>query len=365
VKADLDGMELQFEDRPAGNQGGFDPVRSPYAIDADEFPFGGTAREQLLFLLRYAILAPSTHNTQPWRFTVTPDGVEVYADYRRRMTVVDPGNRELIISIGGALFSLRVAAAHFSIPCAVEYNLSGDSERPLAIVRVGVRNPHGPANAELEGLFPGLVTRHTNRSPFLLSRVPASLMERLATVAEGSQASVVLSTDGAMNQKIGEMVAEASQQQWADGEFRKDVAEWITNDSTSRCDGIPAAAYGWSGSIAALGSYAARTIDQGRLRAARDRNLCVEAPGLVVIASEDAPEHWLQAGEVHQRLCLTIIREGLQYSYFNMPVQIPQFRIQVKALLGCRMWPQLILRVGYCLTPPAPTPRRPLEDVMM
>ncbi|MGA9120723.1 MAG: hypothetical protein WB699_15265 [Bacteroidota bacterium] len=365
MKANFDGMELQFDDLPSREQGSYDPVRSPYELAETEFPATGGAEEQMRFLLRYAILAPSTHNTQPWRFALTPDGIEIFADYRRRMTVVDPGNRELIMSIGGALYTLRVAAAHYRMPCEVEYNLSGDSEGPIAVVRIGEIDPHLPVSPVHEALFPSLLARHTNRSPFLLSRVPASLMARLAMASEGTQVGLVLSTDGVTIEKIGEMVSEASLLQWADTEFRRDVAEWITNDSTTRWDGIPASAYGWSGSIATLGSYAVKSIDQGRLRAARDRNLCVESPGLAVIAAEDAPQYWLEAGEVHQRLCLSIIHEGLQYSYFNMPVQIPQFRMQLKSLLGCRQWPQLILRIGYCLATPAPTPRRPLEDVMM
>ncbi len=365
MKVNFDGMEMNVDGPPTG-----DPERPGDRATAlrpneSDFPAAGSQRDLLLFLLRYAVLAPSTHNTQPWRFNITPEGIEVYGDYRRRLPVVDPGNRELLMSVGGAIFNLRVAASHFRLPCSVEYNLSGDSERPLVVVRVGQWDPHLRPDPVFELLFPSIVERHTNRNPFLLSRVATSVLHRLSLCSDGTNASLVISTDGAMNEKIGEMVVDASIHQWSDAEFRKDIAEWIAGDATVRWDGIPAAAYGWTGPIASLGSYAAKTIDQGRLRAARDRNLCVEAPGLIVIAGEDATQYWLQTGEVHQRLCLTIVREGLQYSYFNMPVQIPELRAQLKAILGCQQWPQLILRVGYCLTPPTPTPRRPIEDVMM
>jgi len=70
---------------------------------------GGPADEQAAFLLRYAILAPSTHNTQPWKFALVPGGIEVFADYSRRMPVVDP-QQELLMSVGAAIFTLRVAA---------------------------------------------------------------------------------------------------------------------------------------------------------------------------------------------------------------------------------------------------------------
>ena len=365
MKVSFDGMEMHVDGPPSGEKDGGSSTPAAYQLSESDFPAGGMLVEQMRFLLRYAILAPSTHNTQPWKFRVTPEGIEIFGDYRRRLPVVDPGNRELLMSVGGAVFNLRIAAAHFHLPCSVEYNLAGDSERPLAMIRIGPGDLRMRPDAAYEILFPCITERHTNRNPFLLSRIATSVLHRLSLCSEGTNSTLLISTDGAVNEKIGEMVAEASLQQWADPEFRKDVAEWIAGDSTARWDGVPAAAFGWSGSLASIGSYATKTIDQGRLRAARDRNLCLEAPGLIVIAGEDATPYWLQTGEVHQRLCLTIVREGLQYSYFNMPVQVPELRTKLRALLGCQQWPQLILRVGYCLTPPAATPRRPLDDVTM
>lgn len=365
MKVSFDGMEMHVEGPPSPAKDGNGPSSSADRLNESDFPAGGTLAEQARFLLRYAILAPSTHNTQPWKFRVTQEGIEIFGDYRRRLPVVDPGNRELLMSVGGAVFNLRVAASHFHVPCTIEYNLSGDSERPLVVVRTGPCEPRMRPDPVYEILFPCIAERHTNRNPFLLSRIATSVLHRLSLCSEGTNATLLISTDGAINEKIGEMVVDASLQQWADPEFRKDVAEWVAADSTVRWDGVPAAAFGWSGSIASLGAYATKTIDQGRLRAARDRNLCIEAPGLIVIAGEDATPYWLQTGEVHQRLCLTIVREGLQYSYFNMPVQVPELRSKLRAVLGCQQWPQLILRVGYCLTPPAATPRRPLDDVIL
>lgn len=42
--------------------------------------------------------APSTHNTQPWTFRRTNDGLELVADATRALSAVDPEGRELIIS---------------------------------------------------------------------------------------------------------------------------------------------------------------------------------------------------------------------------------------------------------------------------
>ena len=58
-------------------------------------------------LVRLAALSPSVGNSQPWRFRVTPAGVDVYADRSRILGVVDPAGRELLMSVGAAIFNLR------------------------------------------------------------------------------------------------------------------------------------------------------------------------------------------------------------------------------------------------------------------
>ena len=55
-------------------------MSNPWIIDEDDFYELETHEEQMQFLLRYAILAPSRHNTQPWSFHIGSDGVQVFAD---------------------------------------------------------------------------------------------------------------------------------------------------------------------------------------------------------------------------------------------------------------------------------------------
>ena len=58
-----------------------------------------------------AVAAPSAHNSQPWRFRLLRETVDLIADRTRALAVNDPYDRELTISCGAALFNLRVAAA--------------------------------------------------------------------------------------------------------------------------------------------------------------------------------------------------------------------------------------------------------------
>jgi len=89
----------------------------PSAWQPDARAFDGFAPldRQLRFALQYAALAPSNHNAQPWRFLVNGDAVQILADRTRALPVVDPFDRELLISCGAALFNLRVALSQFGL----------------------------------------------------------------------------------------------------------------------------------------------------------------------------------------------------------------------------------------------------------
>src|SRR6056297_3363168 len=88
-------------------------MQSTAAKKKPPFPANGSEKDQLRFLLGYAIQAPSGHNSQPWLFRLRDDAVELYADRRRALPVVDPQDRELTMSCGAALDHLAVAARYF------------------------------------------------------------------------------------------------------------------------------------------------------------------------------------------------------------------------------------------------------------
>ena len=99
--------------------------------------FRSTARdsEKLSFLVRYALLAPSTRNTQPWKFVVGRDSVEMHLDITRWQRVADADQREMFISLGCALENLLIAATHFGYRTAADYLSGVDDQTPAVRVR--------------------------------------------------------------------------------------------------------------------------------------------------------------------------------------------------------------------------------------
>lgn len=120
-------------------------------------------RDQIEYLLRYAILAPSSRNTQPWFFKVSGDSVEVFVDYTRRLPIADPSDRELLMSVGAAITNLRVAAAHFGFDTTVLYQHRPEETLPIAVVAL---RETCASDASLRALFGAIAVRRTNRGDF-------------------------------------------------------------------------------------------------------------------------------------------------------------------------------------------------------
>ncbi|MEO6083892.1 MAG: hypothetical protein ABIQ18_12395 [Umezawaea sp.] len=62
----------------------------------------GPTPEQTLSAIGAVSLAPSVCNSQPWRFRLLPDWIELHADPDRALPVTDPAGRELRLSCGAA-----------------------------------------------------------------------------------------------------------------------------------------------------------------------------------------------------------------------------------------------------------------------
>jgi hypothetical protein len=110
-----------------------------------------------------------------------------------------------------------------------------------------------------------------------------------------------------------------------------------------------------------------RTFDRGDGWAAHDQELVTGSPVLAVIATpDDTVASHLDAGRVLSVTLLEPTLLGLSASFLNQPLEIPEFREQVRRLLPAGHVPQLVLRMGYYDGPPLrATPRRPLDEVVL
>lgn len=337
-----------------------DPVAQSRAPSETDFRPEWSPAEKLRFCLRYAVLAPSSHNSQPWLFRVLNDTVEVYADRNHSLRVVDPDDRELTISCGAALHHLRTAVRFFGHE--EHTTLLPDAHYPdlLATVRLGPPRPH---DAQDVLLFRAIPDRRTNRRAFKPDPVPTGVLSRLVHT-DGTPGVWVRWWDAPGDRhRIAELVGLGDKAQFTSDEFRAELAHWLRSNLTEARDGLPGYSQGMGLVASYIGPWVVRTFDVGDGTAARDERLAEGSPVLAVIGTDaDTRAAWLATGQALSRLLLTAQSYGLGVSYLNQPIEVPELRPSV-ADLTRGGHPQLLLRLGYPTALPPHTPRRTLDEV--
>lgn len=306
-------------------------------------------------LVRHAVLAPSSHNTQPWRFRVSGSSVELHADRTRALPVNDPLDRELTISCGCALMNLVVAARHFGRFRDAE--ILPELMHPDLVARVRLSPTAGPAQPGSD-LFNAIRLRRTYRKRFAERKVPGALLKSLATAAMAGGAWLEVISGRDARRDLAALIAEADRMQWADPSWRRELAQWMHPRRAGDGLVIP-------GLTSPLTHAVVRTFDMGRGVGAKDSELADASPVLAVIGTErDRPRDWVAAGEALQGVLLTAQTHELQASFLNQAVQVPSMRARLQSLLAHAGQPQLVIRLGYPADAVPATPRRPLEDVI-
>jgi hypothetical protein len=306
--------------------------------------------------VRAATAAPSLHNSQPWLFRIRQGAVEVYADRSRQLEVLDPAGRELLISVGAALFTLRLELRAKGYLPAVE--MFPEPARPDLIARVGV-GPAAAPSRTVEALAAAIPHRHTNRLPFAHSVVPADVIEELTEAARLEQARLTVA-DPVSRNAILNLSQTADRELRARGGYRAELARW-TLPGTVRRDGIPPSAFGpWD----ALECMPIRDFGLLQPHLHRTTEAFEPYPTIVVLATDgDTERHWVAAGQALQRVLLTATWRNVATTPVSQPVEIPAIR-QMLTDTTAGVWPQLVLRIGYG-RPAAATPRRPLSEVLV
>jgi hypothetical protein len=310
----------------------------------------------LRHVIEAATLAPSVHNTQPWRFVLREDGFDLHADRSRQLAVLDPAGRQLTVSCGAALAHAEVAARAVGLDARVA--LLPDDADPDLLARVQlVDGP--PASAADLAEAEAMLRRHTSRAPYAERPLPPELLEELRglTEAHGAMLRQVRSQDDLIELEV--LLSRADTAEERDPEYRAELTSWLHPAESG--DGIPPEALD---SSVRGSSLRLRDFTLSSSAALGDQSPPAEHPAVVVLTTPtDVPEAWLRAGQALARLLVHAAGAGVQAQPLGQVTDLPQVQRQLAQRLGLVGIPQLVLRLGY-VEAHAATPRRPVDEVL-
>jgi hypothetical protein len=337
-----------------------------------------------VMVVHAAILAANAHDTQPWRFQIASDRIDVYADEDRNLGAMDPFRREMHLSLGCALENAVLIARSLGYAadlwtCGGLLQEGGVSDEGRHVASISLRNKQADASP----LAAAIPYRRTNRSPYQGERaIPIDMLHQLSALSVEEAIRLMWITDPAARRDFAAATIAATETIVADREMIADSDRWFRatdaeielhrDGPTLYCAGLsPLVLLGARLMPVSTQSAHRHWIDQ-----TRDAQLgSCPVIGLICVQDLYDRDCALRAGRLWQRLHLQGTLLGLGMQPLN---QLPEcvdrerqlgrpsiFRQALAAFSGELRQPTFAFRVGWPTRPGAASPRRSLASVVM
>ena len=331
-------------------------------IIENNFPADGSSEDKIAFFVQYGILAPSTHNIQPWKFQIEDNVLKIFPHQKYSLPQSDPTKRGLFVSLGACTTNIIVAATHFMYNVTVQYG--GTNEKNFVITMKF--NKTSKKETQLSALFPSLVKRYSNKLAYSPQKIERNIIEDLERLSVGD-AHVKIVDDSEKVAHIALLHKKALFELMTPSVFRAEIAQWLRYNNTKSYDGMPGFVVGLPTFLSLLVKRLFSLLSPLPQKMAQsDFKLIKNSPAVgVIVTKKSEISSYVDVGRVYELLALyatenllnttpmAAVIENKQYT----PLVADLFRVENKSL-------QFFFRLGYSNTSPYHTPRIPLDRLL-
>lgn len=323
-------------------------------------PGSRDASAVLRALVHDATLAPSSHNTQCWRFRLQEGAITLLPDGQRRCPVVDPDDHHLFVSLGCAAENLAHSALAHGWRCEPVFDGGSDPSLRMALL------PTAPVRSTL---FEAIPHRQTTRTDFDGQSLTAEELRLLEAAGSGPGVRVHLLTDRQALEDVLAFVLQGNSAQLSNPAFVAELRHWIrfnAPEAVRSGDGLLSACTGNPSLPTWLGRVIFPLVLSERREKDRYTRQIRSSAGIAVFISErDDQRHWIETGRAFQRFALQATALGVRTSHLNQPVEVASIRADFARFLGLAGGrPDLVIRFGRGPQMPRSL-RRPSDAVVV
>ena len=322
--------------RNAGHQDIARDLRRPVTVNT------GDRALLLRELVRYSTLAPSSHNTQCWKFHMQEDLITIKPDLLRRCPVVDPDDHHMFVSLGCAAENLAHAALANGLRANPHFDAAGVGAVAISLERT---------KALASPSFRAITERQSTRGDY--DGKPLSLEELvlLEKAGNGDGVRVILLTERSAMETVLEYVVAGNATQMADPAFVDELKSWIRfseSEAVSTGDGLFSGASGNPAMPRWLGSRVMDLFFTPKSESERYARQIRNSAGIAVFVSDISDKaHWVEAGRCYERFALQATALGIRNAFLNQPVEVGAVRPRFAAAVGLpNLRPDLVVRLA-------------------
>ncbi|MCD4770997.1 nitroreductase family protein [archaeon] len=295
-------------------------------VNKKESSRGKVNNDMMLSILDYARLAPSSHNTQPWKFSISESKIQILPDLKKALSIADPVHRELFISLGCAISNLEIAANHYGY--AINIDHPKQKTDPIRIILEKLKKDAQD--------FPQLKRRYTDRGKYSQKPLPKDLLKNCRELCkEGIHLELLVDED---KEYIARMVYEGDIIQFNNPQYRKELAYWLRKGVL---DG---------GKISnAVGAFVVSTFNLGKTIGKKELSLILSSPVYAVLGSEnDNLVDWINIGISYERIALYLSSIGISNHPMNQGLlELSDHRKRITETCENISYAQFGFRIGY------------------
>lgn len=324
-------------------------------ITANDFSSEWSNIEKLLFFARYAILAPSGHNTQPWHFSRNAQTLDLKVNPDRNLPFSGKLAAEPHISLGNCIETLILAARGFGYEVGVQYDFNKDVITGFSIKSKIEADPL---------LLDAIVQRTSNRSLYKEEGLSDTQLEEIIK-SKFKNISTYLVNNAEDISFLADQTRHATQIIMSEPEFRSELSEWVRSNVSKKHDGMPGFAQGMPTPPSLIAKHIIKHIDISKSQAKTDAERVRHSAAIALIQIDKPDEEaFLNAGRQYARICILAQKKGLATSGIGAAVIDVKTKQAITERFKLTREPVALIRIGHATKPARHTPRWPLEKVI-
>jgi nitroreductase len=327
-------------------------------VDIDELITAESSKTKLEALAKFAMIAPSSHNTQPWQFTITQSGIEIRPDFNRRLIYGDPDNRFLFVSLGTAVKNLELASQAYGLEYRKDsYTASAATTRIIFTYRnMRVSN----INTDLLQI---IIDRHTNRKPYAKQPLPLEFTAEAARLV-GTNLKLSIIADQQQKLQVESVVELGVEECFTDKNFRKELSHWI-KPSLKRYElGMPGYTILVPTPISFVLPWIIRRFNITPMQKRMHRDWVLKTAACGVISGENNIATWIEVGRTYEDVAVLAEKYGIRTGILGAPIQAKTAPYKLQELLKLKQRPQLFFRMGFAEPMEVKSPRLAIQKVV-